>query len=80
MAKRSRRIWKSLSRVLVFAVLLLLALSAGQSSSSAQSPTTLALLDRYAAGEFAAVAEALATLDDFKGLLKDLHATICRSG
>jgi tetratricopeptide (TPR) repeat protein len=42
------------------------------SSPAAQSSATLALLDRYAAGEFAPVEAALAETNNFKRLYKDL--------
>jgi tetratricopeptide (TPR) repeat protein len=42
---------------------------------AASVPAATALLDQYARGEFAAVTEAIAHIDDFDALLKDLQAT-----
>jgi len=72
MVKRLRVIQRSLSKFFVFVLLLVPAVSAQSGRPSAQARPTIALLDRYAAGEFAAVAEELSKVDDFKRLLKDL--------
>ena len=59
---------------LISVVTIFLVLTIAPSHPAAQARPTLVLLDRYAAGEFAAAADAFAKLDDFKGLLKDLHS------
>lgn len=55
------------------ALALVLALCLASIRPSAQSNSTIALLDRYAAGEFTQVAAALADVEDSNGLLKDLR-------
>ena len=50
----------------------LLALGLAAPSLRAQSPDTITLLDRYARGDFAAVAAALDDITDFKAVHKDL--------